>query len=110
MSEKSKVEIVLEFIEEHGICVAGDRVVVVRDAKQEKTSGGIILAEDYQPNPIRGEVVATKNGWPPVGTIVYFRPYAESTLPLGPAGDGPEVCLVHVDDILLMEGGVEDDR
>jgi co-chaperonin GroES (HSP10) len=78
--------------------------MIVRDDPVEETDGGIILAEMAQRIPVSGVVVhASGELKDMVGVRVYFRPYTEVEIPLGPEGDGPEVCFVHKGDVFMIE-------
>ena len=39
-----------------------DRVLILPDAAEEKSAGGIILPDSAKEKPLRGKVVATGNG------------------------------------------------
>jgi chaperonin GroES len=45
-----------------GLKPIGDRIIVRREAAEEKTSGGIILPDTAQNKPQRGEVIAVGPG------------------------------------------------
>ena len=76
-----------------GNCV-GDRVVLEREASEEKTSGGILLPDSAKDKPARGEIVSVGNGrllddgtrsqlQVKVGERVIFSSYAGDTFTVG---------------------------
>ncbi len=79
----------------------GDRVVVEREAAEERTAGGIVLPESAKDKPSRGTVIAVGDGrvlddgsraplQVKVGDKVLFTSYA------------PEVIKLHDEEVLLM--------
>jgi chaperonin GroES len=79
----------------------GDRVVVEREAAEERTAGGIVLPDSAKDKPSRGTVLAVGDGrilddgsraplQVKVGDKVLFTHYA------------PEVIKLHEEEMLLM--------
>jgi chaperonin GroES len=87
----------------------GDRIVVKRTQKEEKTKGGIIIPDSAKEKPIEGLVIAVgagkvlKNGKlhaldVKAGDKVLFGKYAGTEVKL----DGDEHVLLREDDILAV--------
>jgi chaperonin GroES len=87
----------------------GDRVVVEREASEEKTAGGIVLPDTAKDKPARGKVISVGEGRllddgkrsPPqvtVGDRVIFSSYAGETFKV----DDQELLLMREDDILAV--------
>jgi chaperonin GroES len=90
----------------------GERVVVEREASQEKTAGGIVLPDSAKDKPARGKVVCVGNGklldngqrcplQVKVGDRVIFSSYAGETFKL----DDDELLLMREEDILAVIEG-----
>lgn len=96
---------VRDYIMTNGIALIGDRVMLLRYKPDEQTAGGIFVPDQAKRTPICGRVLlnGTESEKMRPGLDVYFRPYAEVTMPLGALGDGPEVCIVHEKDVLAAE-------
>ncbi len=90
----------------------GDRVVVEREASEEKTAGGIVLPNAAQDKPARGTVLSVGDGkllddgrrnelQVKVGDRVIFSSYAGETFKV----NDEELLLMREDDILaIIEG------
>ncbi|MCO6458306.1 MAG: co-chaperone GroES [Pirellulaceae bacterium] len=87
----------------------GDRVVVQRDASEERTAGGIVLPDTAKDKPARGRVVSVGEGrllddgtrgglQVKVGDRVIFSSYAGETFKVG----DEELLLMREDDILAV--------
>jgi chaperonin GroES len=87
----------------------GDRVVVKREASEERTSGGIVLPDSAQDKPARGEITSIGEGklldngsrsvmQVKVGDRVIFSSYAGETFKVG----DEELLLMREDDILAV--------
>jgi chaperonin GroES len=87
----------------------GDRVVVERDASEEKTSGGILLPDSAQDKPTRGKVLSVGEGrmlddgkrsklQVKVGDRVLFNSYGPETFKVGEE----ELLLIREEDILAV--------
>jgi chaperonin GroES len=87
----------------------GDRVVVEREASEERTSGGIVLPDSAKDKPSRGTIVSVGNGrllddgsrsemQVNVGDRVLFTSYAPETIKLGEE----ELLLMREEDILAV--------
>jgi chaperonin GroES len=87
----------------------GDRVVVEREASEEKTAGGIVLPDSAKDKPSRGTVLAVGGGrlledgsrstlQVKVGDRVLFTSYAPETVKLGEE----ELLLMREEDILAV--------
>lgn len=87
----------------------GDRVVVEREASEERTAGGIVLPDAAKNKPARGVVVSVGNGkllddgrrselQVKVGDRVIFTSYAGETFKV----DDQELLLMREDDILAV--------
>ncbi len=90
----------------------GDRVVVEREASEERTAGGIVLPDTAKDKPARGTVVSVGDGrllddgtrgkmQVKVGDRVIFSSYAGEVFKV----DDQELLLMREDDILaILEG------
>ena len=87
----------------------GDKVVVERDASQERTAGGIVLPDSAKDKPSRGTIIAIGNGkllddgsrgemQVKKGDRVLFTSYAPETIKLG----DDEYLLMSESDILAV--------
>jgi chaperonin GroES len=87
----------------------GDRVVVEREAAEERTAGGIVLPDSAKDKPSRGTVLAVGDGrllddgsraplQVKVGDKVLFTSYAPETIKLG----DEEILLMREEDILAI--------
>lgn len=87
----------------------GDRVVVEREAAEEKTAGGIVLPDSAQNKPARGKVISVGDGrlldngernkiQVKVGDRVLFSSYAGEQFKIG----DQELLLMREDDILAV--------
>jgi chaperonin GroES len=87
----------------------GERVVIQREASQEKTAGGIVLPDNAKDKPARGTIVSVGEGklldngrrnplQVKVGDRVIFSSYAGETFKL----DDEDLLLMREDDILAM--------
>jgi chaperonin GroES len=90
----------------------GDRVVVEREASEEKTAGGIVLPDTAKDKPARGKVISVGDGklldngqrsplQVKVGERVIFSSYAGETFKM----DDQELLLMREDDILAVIDG-----
>ena len=89
----------------------GDRVVVEREASEQKTSGGILLPDSVKDKPARGVVVSvgegkldSKGSRHPIqvnpGDRVVFTSYSGEPFKIG----DDELLLMREDDILAIVG------
>ncbi len=90
----------------------GDRVVVEREASEERTAGGIVLPDTAKDKPARGTVISVGNGkllddgtrgtmQVKAGDRVIFSSYAGEVFKV----DDQELLLMREDDILaILEG------
>ena len=89
----------------------GDRLVVQREASEERTAGGILLPDSAKDKPARGRVVSIGDGrlldngtrspfQVKVGDRVLFRSYAGETFKIG----DDELLLMREDEILAVLG------
>ena len=90
----------------------GDRVVVEREASEERTAGGIVLPDTAKDKPARGTVISVGNGrlledgtrgkmQVKVGDRVIFSSYAGESFKV----DDQELLLMREDDIFaILEG------
>jgi chaperonin GroES len=89
----------------------GDKVVVERDASEEKTAGGIYIPDAAKDKPSRGTVIAVGTGkvlddgsrgpmQVKKGDRVLFTSYAPETIKL----DDDELLLMSESDILAVIG------
>ena len=89
----------------------GDRVVVEREASEQKTSGGILLPDSAKDKPARGTVVSVGEGklddkgvrhalQVKPGDRVVFTSYAGEPFKIG----DDELLLMREDDILAVLG------
>src|SRR5262245_29634364 len=87
----------------------GDRVVVEREASEERTAGGIVLPDTAKDKPARGTVVSVGDGkllddgtrsklQVKVGDRVLFSSYAGDEFKIG----DQELLLMREDDILAV--------
>ncbi len=87
----------------------GDRVVVEREASEERTAGGIVLPDTAKDKPARGTVVSVGDGkllddgrrstmQVKVGDRVVFSSYAGETFKV----NDRELLLMREDDILAI--------
>ncbi|MBX7165359.1 MAG: co-chaperone GroES [Pirellulales bacterium] len=87
----------------------GDRVVVEREQREEKTAGGIVLPDTARDKPARGVVVSVGEGrllddgtrhalQVKVGDRVLFTSYAGDEFKIG----DEELLLMREDDILAV--------
>jgi chaperonin GroES len=90
----------------------GERVVLQREASEEKTAGGIVLPDTAKDKPARGTIVSVgagkllENGQRSplqvkVGDRVIFSSYAGETFKV----DDEELLLMREDDILAVIEG-----
>lgn len=91
-----------------------DRIIVEAAAKEEKTSGGIILPDAAQEKPLRGTVLAVGPGkrldsgaLAPVdvneGDTIIYGKYAGTEVTV----DGKDYIILRAEDILAVVGGSE---
>jgi chaperonin GroES len=92
----------------------GDRILVRREASEEKTSGGIILPDAAKKKPQRGSILAvgpgklnTKDGSRipmqlKVGDVVLFTSWAGDEFKDNKKGG--EVLLMHESDVMAVIG------
>ena len=90
----------------------GERVVIQREASEEKTAGGIVLPETAKDKPARGTIVSVGDGklldsgrrnplQVKVGDRIIFSSYAGETFKV----DDEDLLLMREDDILaVLEG------
>jgi chaperonin GroES len=87
----------------------GDRVVVEREASEEKTAGGIVLPDTAKDKPARGRIVSVGPGRTlddgsrstpqvKVGDRVIFSSYAGESFKV----DNQELLLMREDEILAV--------
>lgn len=87
----------------------GDRVVIEREASEERTAGGIVLPDSAKDKPARGRVVTVGDGklledgrrsalQVKVGDRVIFSSYAGETFKV----EDDELLLMREDDILAV--------
>lgn len=87
----------------------GDRVVVEREAAEERTAGGIVLPDSAKDKPSRGTIIAVGDGrllddgsraplQVKVGDKVLFTSYAPETVRL----NEEELLLMREEDILAV--------
>jgi chaperonin GroES len=87
----------------------GDRVVVEREASEERTAGGIVLPDSAKDKPARGQVVSVGEGrllndgtrgtlQVKPGDRVIFSSYAGETFKVG----DQELLLMREDEILAV--------
>ena len=97
-----------------GLKPLGDRIVVRREAAEEKTAGGILLPDSAKNKPQRGTVVAVGPGkMKPDGTRaamqlkagdkVLFTSWAGDEFKDAKQKDG-EVLVMHEEDVLAVIG------
>jgi chaperonin GroES len=90
----------------------GDRVVLEREASEERTAGGIVLPDTAKDKPARGTVISVGEGklldngnrsqmQVKVGDRVVFSSYAGETFKV----DNRELLLMREDDILAVIEG-----
>jgi chaperonin GroES len=90
----------------------GDRVVVKREASEERTAGGILLPDNAKDKPARGTIVSIGDGklledgtrstlQVKVGDRVIFSSYAGEAFKI----DDQELLLMREDDILAIFEG-----
>jgi chaperonin GroES len=97
-----------------GLKPIGDRIIVRREAAEEKTSGGIILPDTAQNKPQKGEVIAVGPGRvKPDGTRAAMQLKAgDKVLFTSWAGDefkdrkqNGEILVMHEGDVLCVIDG-----
>ena len=87
----------------------GERVVIQREASEEKTAGGIVLPDNAKDKPARGTIISVGDGklldngrrnplQVKVGNRVIFSSYAGETFKL----DEEDLLLMREDDILAV--------
>ena len=87
----------------------GDRVVVEREASEERTAGGIVLPDSAKDKPTRGTIIAVGDGkllddgsrgklQVKVGDKVLFTSYAPEVIKL----NDEELLLMREEDILAV--------
>ena len=90
----------------------GDRLVIEREASEERTAGGIVLPDTAQDKPARGTVISVGEGkllddgsrsemQVEVGDRVIFSSYAGETFKV----DDQELLLMGEDDVLAIVEG-----
>ena len=83
-----------------------DRVLILPQAAEEKTIGGIIIPDTAKEKPLQGEVVAVGNGTKDeemivkVGDTVLYGKYAGTELEL----EGNKYLIMRQSDILAIVG------
>ncbi len=81
-----------------------DRVLVLPDAAEEKTIGGIIIPDTAKEKPVRGEIVAAGNGTKDdpmtvkVGDKVLYGKYAGTELEV----EGKKYLIMRQSDIYAV--------
>ena len=81
-----------------------DRVLILPDAAEEKSAGGIILPESAKEKPLRGKVVATGNGTKDeemvvkAGDAVLYGKYAGTEIEF----EGTKYLIMRQSDILAI--------
>ncbi len=81
-----------------------DRVLVLPDAAEEKTIGGIIIPDTAKEKPVRGEIVAVGNGTKDdpmtvkVGEKVLYGKYAGTELEV----EGRKYLIMRQSDIFAV--------
>ncbi len=81
-----------------------DRVLVLPDAAEEKTIGGIIIPDTAKEKPVRGEIVAVGNGTKDdpmtvkVGDKVLYGKYAGTELEV----EGEKYLIMRQSDIFAV--------
>ncbi len=81
-----------------------DRVLVLPDAAEEKTVGGIIIPDTAKEKPVRGEIVAAGNGTKDdpmtvkVGDKVLYGKYAGTELEV----EGKKYLIMRQSDIYAV--------
>ncbi len=81
-----------------------DRVLVLPDAAEEKTIGGIIIPDTAKEKPVRGEIVAAGNGTKDdpmtvkVGDKVLYGKYAGTELEV----EGKKYLIMRQSDIFAV--------
>ncbi len=81
-----------------------DRVLVLPDAAEEKTIGGIIIPDTAKEKPVRGEIVAVGNGTKDdpmtvkVGDKVLYGKYAGTELEV----EGKKYLIMRQSDIFAV--------
>ena len=89
----------------------GERVVVEREASEERTAGGILLPDTAKDKPARGKIVSVGDGrllddgtrsplQVKVGDRVIFSSYAGETFKV----DDRELLLMREDEVLAVIG------
>src|SRR3954468_19352119 len=92
-----------------------DRIVVERAAKEEKTSGGIILPDTAQEKPQRGKVLAVGPGKRldsgqlapvdvEVGETVLYGKYGGTEVTV----DGKDYVILRAEDVLAVVASVRE--
>lgn len=87
----------------------GDRVVVKREASEDRTAGGIVLPDTAKDKPARGTIVSVGDGklledgtrstlQVKVGDRVIFSSYAGEAFKI----DDQELLLMREDDVLAI--------
>jgi chaperonin GroES len=90
----------------------GERVVIQREASEEKTAGGIVLPDTAKDKPARGTILSVGDGklledgrrnplQVKVGDRVIFSSYAGETFKV----DDEDLLLMREDDILAVIEG-----
>ena len=101
VKDKSKVKLV----------PLGDRLVVQREASEERTAGGILLPDSAKDKPTRGIIIATGDGrvldngsraplQVKAGDKVLFTSYAGEQINV----DGEEYLLMNESEVLAVLG------
>ena len=94
-----------------GLKPIGDRIIVRREAAEEKTAGGIVLPDTARNKPQRGEIVAVGPGrMKPDGTRAAMQLKAgDKVLFTSWAGDefkdrrhADEILVMHESDVLCV--------
>ena len=81
-----------------------DRVLVVREAEEQKSAGGIIIPDTAKEKPQRGEVIAVGPGKEgnlmtvQVGDVVLYGKYAGQEI----NHKGTDYLIMREDDILVI--------
>ena len=81
-----------------------DRVLVLPEAAEEKTSTGLYIPDTAKEKPVKGEVVAVGNGTKDeamelkAGDIVLYGKYAGTKIEL----DGEEYLIMNQSDVLAI--------
>jgi hypothetical protein len=90
-------------VDEAKLKLEGERVMLLKFDPQDK-HGLIHIPDEAKQTPICGKVILHSTDMTNIcrGTVAYFRPHSDLTMPLGIYGEEPLLSIVHAKDIIFV--------